>query len=87
MLGNKLSASDLSDYTKDDLQLLINTLYAKNGYIFPTDYSHIQNFYETQYWYNSLDNKTKSKDTVAARIKKIKMENDNLKLLVTERNK
>lgn len=51
-VDGELTASyvrNLSDY---DIQLLINTIYAKNGYIFETD--SLQCMFEGQAWYNGV---------------------------------
>ena len=47
--------SNLSDY---DIQLLINTIYAKNGYIFETD--SLQAMFEGQPWYRGITRDGKS---------------------------
>ncbi len=49
---NKLSASDVSSFSKYDIQLLINTIYAKNGYIFETD--SLQTLFGAQSWYHGV---------------------------------
>ena len=45
-----LSASYVRSLSKSDVQLLINTIYAKNGYIFDTD--ELQRLFSTQGWYH-----------------------------------
>ncbi len=45
-----LSASYVSNLSKSDVQLLINTIYAKNGYIFETD--SLQRLFSSQGWYH-----------------------------------
>ena len=45
-----LSANYVRSLSKSDVQLLINTIYAKNGYIFDTD--ELQRLFSTQGWYH-----------------------------------
>ena len=45
-----LSASYVKSLSSADVQLLINTIYAKNGYIFETD--ELQRLFEGQSWYH-----------------------------------
>ena len=58
---------------------VVNTIFAKHGYIFKTN--EIQRFFESQYWYNSITNKTRSSDAVVARIQKVTMDYTNLQNL------
>lgn len=50
MVDSPLSASYVSSLSNYDIQLLINTIYAKNGYIFETP--SLQALFEGQPWYN-----------------------------------
>lgn len=50
MVDSPLTASYVSGLSDYDVQLLINTIYAKNGYIFET--SSLQALFEGQPWYN-----------------------------------
>ncbi len=84
LVSSYLSEEDLDGYDSDDLQLIVNTIYAKNGYIFST--KSIQRFYETQSWYNSISDKSKDESVVSKRIKKDNTENHNLELCVKLRN-
>ena len=79
LVSNYLTEDDLYGMTKDDIQLLVNTIFAKHGYIFKTN--EIQRFFESQYWYNSITNKTRSSDAVVARIQKVTMDYTNLQNL------
>ena len=79
LVSNYLTEDDLYGMTKDDIQLLVNTIFAKHGYIFKTD--EIQRFFESQYWYYSISNKTRSADAVIARIQKVTMDYTNLQNL------
>ncbi len=79
LVSNYLTEEDLYGMTSDDIQLLVNTLFAKHGYIFQT--TEIQTFFESQYWYRSISNKTRSAEAVAARIQKVTMDNTNLQNL------
>lgn len=79
LVSNYLTEDDLYGLTSDDIQLLVNTIFAKHGYIFKTD--EIQRFFESQYWYNSISNKTRSSDAVVARIQKVTMDYTNLQNL------
>lgn len=76
-INNYLSTDYVNSLTVDDAQLLINTIYAKHGYIFKTDY--IRTFYETQYWYNNIYDKSSSLEKVRARFSS--MDKTNAKLL------
>ncbi len=67
------SVSNLSDY---DIQLLINTIYAKNGYIFETD--SIQAMFEGQPWYQGITRDGKS-------LKFSALDQKNLRLLTSYR--
>lgn len=49
-----LSANYVRSLSKSDVQLLINTIYAKNGYIFDTD--ELQRLFSTQGWYHGTTN-------------------------------
>ena len=50
LVNGELSESFVSTLSDYDVQLLIDTIYAKNGYIFQTP--SIQALFETQYWYD-----------------------------------
>lgn len=75
-INNYLSSDYVSGLTSDDVQLLINTIYAKNGYIFKTGY--IQTFFQTQYWYNNIYSKSSDMSTVRARFSSMDTANLNL---------
>ena len=64
----------LSDY---DIQLLINTIYAKNGYIFETD--SLQSMFEGQPWYHGV-----TRD--ASGLNFSSLDQKNLRLLTSYRN-
>ncbi len=49
MVDSALTASYVRNLSAYDIQLLINTIYAKNGYIFETD--SLQRMFEGQPWY------------------------------------
>lgn len=49
-VDSALSSDYISKLSSYDIQLLINTIYAKNGYIFETDY--LQRMFEGQPWYS-----------------------------------
>ncbi len=49
-VDRRLSPKDVSKLSGYDIQLLINTIYAKNGYIFETE--HLQRMFEGQPWYS-----------------------------------
>lgn len=65
--------ANLSDY---DIQLLINTIYAKNGYIFETD--SLQAMFEGQPWYQGVTRDGKS-------LKFSSLDQKNLRLLTSYR--
>ena len=65
---------NLSDY---DIQLLINTIYAKNGYIFETD--SLQYMFEGQAWYHGV-----TRDASALNFSSL--DQKNLRLLTSYRN-
>lgn len=65
---------NLSDY---DIQLLINTIYAKNGYIFETD--SLQSMFEGQAWYHGV-----TRD--ASGLHFSSLDQKNLRLLTSYRN-
>ncbi|MBR5534881.1 MAG: YARHG domain-containing protein [Ruminiclostridium sp.] len=65
--------ANLSDY---DIQLLINTIYAKNGYIFETD--SLQAMFEGQPWYQGITRDGKS-------LKFSALDQKNLRLLTSYR--
>lgn len=65
---------NLSDY---DVQLLINTIYAKNGYIFETD--SLQYMFEGQAWYHGV-----TRDASALNFSSL--DQKNLRLLTSYRN-
>lgn len=65
---------NLSDY---DIQLLINTIYAKNGYIFETD--SLQYMFEGQAWYHGV-----TRDASALHFSSL--DQKNLRLLTSYRN-
>lgn len=48
---SRLSRDYVEELSPYDIQLLINTIYAKNGYIFKTE--SIQNLFESQPWYSA----------------------------------
>lgn len=52
VVDNELSASYVRNLSQYDIQLLINTIYAKNGYIFETD--SLQAMFEGQSWYHGV---------------------------------
>ena len=55
-----LTSSYVRNLSKSDVQLLINTIYAKNGYIFETD--ELQRLFNTQGWYHGT---TRSMEAVS----------------------
>lgn len=59
-VASPLSAGYVRSLSKSDVQLLINTIYAKNGYIFETD--ELQRLFSTQGWYHGT---TKSMEAVS----------------------
>lgn len=65
---------NLSDY---DIQLLINTIYAKNGYIFETD--SLQCMFEGQAWYHGVTRE-------ASALHFSSLDQKNLRLLTSYRN-
>ncbi len=79
LVGNYLSASDIEGLTEHDAQLLINTIYAKHGYQFSDN--EVRRFFESQYWYNSIYNKTKNMNSISEIINGIDMDRTNLQLL------
>lgn len=48
-----LSASDLRGMTRDEIQLSINDIYARNGYIFKDD--GLRAYYQSQSWYHGTN--------------------------------
>ncbi|MBR2189949.1 MAG: YARHG domain-containing protein [Eubacterium sp.] len=49
-----LKKSDLKSLSKDDLQLAINEIFARNGYIFKTEW--LQEYFEKKSWYHGDSN-------------------------------
>ena len=70
-----LSASYVRNLSKSDVQLLINTIYAKNGYIFETD--ELQRLFSTQGWYHGT---TRSMEAVSDSFSSLDRQNLNLLL-------
>ena len=70
-----LSASYVRNLSKSDVQLLINTIYAKNGYIFETD--QLQRLFNTQGWYRGT---TRSMEAVTNSFSSTDRQNLNLLL-------
>lgn len=70
-----LSASYVRNLSKSDVQLLINTIYAKNGYIFETD--QLQRLFNTQGWYRGT---TRSMEAVSNSFSSTDRQNLNLLL-------
>ena len=58
MVNSSLSESFVAGLSDYDIQLLIDTIYAKAGYIFETE--SIQSLFNTQYWYDGRTTDAKS---------------------------
>ena len=74
-VSSPLSASYVRNLSKSDVQLLINTIYAKNGYIFETD--ELQRLFNTQGWYRGT---TRSMEAVSNSFTSTDRQNINLLL-------
>jgi len=74
-VSSPLSASYVRNLSKSDVQLLINTIYAKNGYIFETD--ELQRLFNTQGWYRGT---TRSMEAVSNSLSATDRQNVNLLL-------
>ena len=72
-----LSEQEVSEMGGEELQFVINQIYAKNGYVFQTD--HIQNYFSQMPWYVPV-----SSDT--SRLQMSSVDRSNLNLLVQHRN-
>ena len=72
---NALTANYVRNLSKSDVQLLINTIYAKNGYIFETN--DLQQLFNTQGWYHGT---TRSMETVTNGFSTLDRQNLNLLL-------
>lgn len=76
-VDSELTASDVKNLSDYDIQLLINTIYAKNGYIFETD--SLQNMFEGQAWYKGITHDT-------SQLSFSSLDQKNLRLLASYRN-
>ena len=76
-VDSELSSSYVSNLSDYDIQLLINTIYAKNGYIFETD--SLQAMFEGQPWYQGITRDGKSLNFSA-------LDQKNLRLLTSYRS-
>ena len=76
VVDSPLSASYVRNLSKYDVQLLINTIYAKNGYIFNTQ--SLQNMFEGQSWYHGW-----TRDS--SKLQFSTMDRNNLNLLIQYR--
>ena len=74
-LKSALSDSYVRNLSKSDVQLLINTIYAKNGYIFETD--ELQRLFNGQGWYHGT---TGSMEAVSNSLSSLDRQNLNLLL-------
>ncbi len=52
----KLTRSEIAGLSKEDVQLAINDIYARNGYVFKK--THLYNYYSSKSWYNPNPNFT-----------------------------
>ena len=77
-VSSPLSSNYVRHLSKADVQLLINTIYAKNGYLFET--GELQRLFDGQGWYHG---DTRSMETVAARFSAT--DRQNLELLLQAR--
>lgn len=75
-VDSPLSASYVRNLSQYDVQLLINTIYAKNGYIFNTQ--SLQNMFEGQPWYHG-----RTRDS--SQLQFSSMDQSNLNLLIQYR--
>ena len=74
-VNSALSANYVRNLSKSDVQLFINTIYAKNGYIFETD--ELQRLFSSQGWYHGT---TRSMEAVSNSFSSLDRQNLNLLL-------
>ncbi len=84
MLNHYLTRQELSMITKSDAQMMLNALYARNGYIFTN--TDLQAYFETQTWYNAIPYYQKSGNMSTASSKFDSMDKANCDLLVAKRD-
>lgn len=84
MLNHYLTRQELSRITDSDAQMMLNTLYARNGYIFNS--KDIQNYFETQTWYNAIPYSRKSGNMSKVVANFDSMDRANCDLLVAKRD-
>ena len=84
MLNHYLTRGELSMITSNDAQMMLNTLYARNGYIFTN--KDLQNYFETQTWYDAIPYSSKSGNMSSIASRFDSMDKANCDLLVKKRD-